>query len=521
MSERLPYEEQLPQHLRDFPLPDENAAWADMKRRLDEDEDNGAIVWWRKGCALWAGLLLIAALLITGWWFFNREKNDRVASGQTINDRPVADDVKTRDKDTSLHGSPKLQTEILPRVDTISSARKRNAAINKWEQQQKEAVSSAEINASGETASPTEVNRKKIADPAPVKGKAKVLQAPAKKPTPDTAITRSDLPLEVLSNPTTDSIRRFIAGDPQIRQPQTVAASSPTLPLDSIRAFVTGDTIVQQNNDSTVLSRQHWPIDSIKAFVKGDTATNRSNDAVALKTDSLPSVDSSIKKTDTTETAYFLSAGIALTQQLPIAGQKAVPYASQGREFSLADYIPSVYFRFNKKDRWFVQGEFRYGAPQYTKPITYSILTDTNGTAPIARTEKTLQKTYYHQLPVSFNYYLTRNWALGAGLVWNRFSKSVFEEDQLQRDPLNPFDTFHVKETMVSKDAAKEGLSSSYFQGLIESQYQWKKFSFGARYTFGLTPYLRFTLPGEAERRERNQSLQFFIRYNLWTKSLK
>ena len=38
MNERLPYEEQLSQQWNNLPLADENMAWADMKRRLEEDD---------------------------------------------------------------------------------------------------------------------------------------------------------------------------------------------------------------------------------------------------------------------------------------------------------------------------------------------------------------------------------------------------------------------------------------------------------------------------------------------------
>jgi len=52
MNDRLPYEEQLASQWHDLPLPDENMAWADMKRRLEEDDDNGIIPIWLRGCSL-------------------------------------------------------------------------------------------------------------------------------------------------------------------------------------------------------------------------------------------------------------------------------------------------------------------------------------------------------------------------------------------------------------------------------------------------------------------------------------
>jgi hypothetical protein len=35
MNKRLPYEEQMAEQLKQVSLPDENMAWADMKRRLE------------------------------------------------------------------------------------------------------------------------------------------------------------------------------------------------------------------------------------------------------------------------------------------------------------------------------------------------------------------------------------------------------------------------------------------------------------------------------------------------------
>jgi hypothetical protein len=58
-------------------------------------------------------------------------------------------------------------------------------------------------------------------------------------------------------------------------------------------------------------------------------------------------------------------------QQIPIAGQEWVTYNSLGRTGILSDYIPSINFRMEKQDLWFLQTEFRYGAPQHTKQFAY------------------------------------------------------------------------------------------------------------------------------------------------------
>src|SRR5688572_24846545 len=72
MNDRLPYEEQLAQQLNGLPLPDENMAWADMKRRLEDDDDNGIIPVWLRGCGLWG--LLVILLIGIGWWIVRPDK---------------------------------------------------------------------------------------------------------------------------------------------------------------------------------------------------------------------------------------------------------------------------------------------------------------------------------------------------------------------------------------------------------------------------------------------------------------
>lgn len=431
MSERLPYEEQLQQQLRDFPLPDENAAWEDMRRRLEEDDDDGVIVWWRKGCAGW-GLLLLG-LLALGWWIMY---DNGVFSGS-------ADGQK---KDPIVNSTPAGKSSS---ADTI----------NRVQLQQQRADRDTSVQTDTVISKATTVLQPSIK-------KTQERKTGVRSRSADTAVQHQDKP---------------VSGQPVTGKTRDSAT------IQDIIKFVTADST------KTVLK------DTVKKQVKTDTAA------------------SNIKKTDSLKKKeIFFSAGLALSQQIPIAGQKAVPYGSQGRKFSLADYIPSVYLRLNKKDKWFIQGEFRYGAPQYTKPLVYSEKVDTSGVD--KTTTKQLQKTYYHQLPLSFNYYVSPDWSIGAGLVWNRFNKSVYEE--AVRDQNTPPDSFISKQVMTSKQPQAEGLSRSYFQGLFETQYQWRRFSFGARYTFGLQPYIKFTLPGQPEQKERNQSLQVFLRYELW-RSLK
>jgi hypothetical protein len=231
-----------------------------------------------------------------------------------------------------------------------------------------------------------------------------------------------------------------------------------------------------------------------------------------------PKVDSSKKS------SFYFSTGIALQQQVPFAGQKASPYNALGRKGSLLDYIPSVYVRLNKRDKnnnekWFIQAEFKYGAPQYAKEVLYQqkAVSDT-GTNPrfVTNTSSRLKKTFYHQLPLTFNYYVKPNWSVGGGAVWNRFYGAVSDHEIIKHDNFSNDDSIVFKGIVGSKEDTTNSLAKSYLQAVFETQYKWKRFSIGTRFAFGLQPYIRFTLPGQPGKKEKNHNLQLFLRYELW-----
>src|SRR5215467_14838863 len=72
MNKRQPYEEEIAKQLENVPLPDENMAWADMRRRLEEGDDDRVVPFWLNSCLLWT--LFGVIILSLGWWVFRPEK---------------------------------------------------------------------------------------------------------------------------------------------------------------------------------------------------------------------------------------------------------------------------------------------------------------------------------------------------------------------------------------------------------------------------------------------------------------
>lgn len=218
---------------------------------------------------------------------------------------------------------------------------------------------------------------------------------------------------------------------------------------------------------------------------------------------------------------FYFSAGLGLQQQVPIAGQKATPYNYYGRKGSLADYIPSIYLRLHRQEKWFLEGGFRYGAPQSVKEVTYSqqsiSLADTSQGQTIITTtthSSRLKKTFYHQLPFSFNYQLMPNWTVGAGVQYSRFHGAVSEEEtDIKR---NQVDSFYSKKIVQVPASSDSFFTKSQVHILFQTEYQWRRWGGGVRYTKGLQPFIKYIDAGGVFRKETNQSLQLFLRFRIW-----
>lgn len=488
MSERLPYELQLQQQWIDLPLPDENMAWADMRRRLEEDDDRPVIAWWRRGCAGWIiiGLLLIAII----WWWLRPEQ--WFISESSTKQQQTGITEQTTNLNTSTNTNTNTPTNTNNTGNTINTTNTNSTTPTTAPHNQKAGPTERSITPGSIT-----VSTQQQESNTPSTGKPNKVSSSAR----SNINSSGGGSARRNQRPTTS---RRSNTDQQLQSTVPPVIDGPVPPFDSTASTIP-DSQHPTPGTSPIGSSSIAKIDSVK------------KDSLAK-----PPVASTPKTDSSKKNKIFFSAGIAVHQQIPLAGQKMTPYSASGRKFSLADYLPSVYFRMNKENKWFIQGEFRYGAPQYTKDIEYRNRTkeDTiNQVAYLVNTRSTVKKTFYHQLPVTFNYYILPGWSLGAGVAWNKFSSAIVDRQVTGRNTVTQRDTTFPGNGIVrvGRDSA---FSNSYFQAVLETHYQWKRFSFGGRYMFGLQPYLKLDVPG-GTREERNSSLQVFIRYELWRQRKK
>jgi len=222
------------------------------------------------------------------------------------------------------------------------------------------------------------------------------------------------------------------------------------------------------------------------------------------------------KQTNQLRRQWFVTAGLGMQQQIPIAGQAVVPYSYYGTKGTLPDYLPHVYVQLQKDKDWFVEGDFRFGVAQAVNEFSYSQKT-TYDTASMNLTVTTmrLKKTYYHELSSSFNYFLLPNLYVGAGGMYSRFHGAITEQETNTSNVLT-LASKSVKQIIPMKHFTDSFLYKNQWRVLMQVGYQWKKFSFSLRYTKDIQPYIKYTRPDGTVTDEKNQSLQFLLRYKLW-----
>ncbi|MEO6723209.1 MAG: hypothetical protein ABIN67_22780 [Ferruginibacter sp.] len=484
MNEHLPYEDELKKKLEELPLASEDMAWEDMKRRLKKDDEDRPIVpLFFKGCG---SVALLVLLVVMGYlftadpfdWFHKNAKEQGKISSDTTN-------VVQQNNDTSkVKNTPLLENRNEANdesTDTASGSKK---------------LSSITVDGSSESKQMLKNSKSYISRNTTIK---------KNKPKTDVFFKQrknSDL----LKNkgrqqPITKNIKGHI---------KTTIAGAPG--SDSVINDQPKAIDDELNNEQAQQQPKNKQKDAPVATIKGRQA----NDSI-IKKSVLDTANIANKKQDSIkEKKLHFAAGLGLQQLIPIAGQKTNPYNSSGRKNSLGDYIPSLFVRMYKEEKWFIQSEFRYGAPQYTKGILFkSTPLDTTGGFLAKFENSSIKKTYYHQLPLSFNYFVLPNLSIGAGVSFNKFKSAIVNQEVFVVTPVTQVDSL-LSTATLSQKKSDSNFVNLFTQGLIDIQYRRKRLSVGARYSFGLQPYLKFNLPGGEQRRERNSSLQIFLKYELW-----
>jgi hypothetical protein len=474
LNELTRYEHEVAKQLSNLPVPDENMAWGEMRKLLDEEKDDGPVVpFWLRGGCLWWGIGLLLIVSVAGWYFFGNKKQDATVKHQQT--------------------AAQLQPEAKKDID--KNERTGVTVMDTFRQ-------------NNDTKPGDAITYKNMLQEQQTTGKSTMVVSDAKS---NIYIKNGSTEMDETAHSTVAAKQeqgRVGKNKRQVKQDlrQKTTIKQPVIETDipettNIESVLPGTALTSATTNKT---------DTLSEIKKEENKT------IIAK---LPTTDSSAKakdKPDKPSKKYFFSSGVAVFQPFAINGESAVPFNRNGRKGSLTDYIPSVYIRLTRDKKWFLQSEFRYGVPQSSKQFVYrKEKIDTSTTASYI-----LKKTYYHQLPVSFNYYVLPGLSVGTGIIYSEFATAIAQQDIVNKRPFTGIDS------LISSGVVRDRMDSNFtrhnFQWLAEVQYQWRRFSFGARYSQDLKPFIHYSdqttgLPLS----KKNASFNVFVRYELWKQRKK
>lgn len=215
-----------------------------------------------------------------------------------------------------------------------------------------------------------------------------------------------------------------------------------------------------------------------------------------------------------------MSAGLSVSQVFPMGREQRVAYNVNGKSNILLDYLPAPYFRFYAGDKFYVQGAVKFNSPQYVRPQAIdSTKWDTTYLVSYGahqKSELSLNKLYYTNIPVSIHYKVFNGLYLGVGLQYSRLLGAAGEKTISIRPYSGPDSIYSRNIVGLKNDSVGyRKLSPSEWRIFAEADYRWRKWTLGLRYEQALKPYLSTTLNG-TKSTERNGAFSVHVYYDLW-----
>lgn len=477
MSKKLPFEDAVKQQLNNLPTPGEDESWQKMKQLLDDKERRTPLAFFTS-FKIWS--LLVLLLITCVFFIFNsmdKAKEKRlVTSGNNVV-------LQQKSVTSNLHKNV-IKTQTVNETPTI-----------------KPTVSNS---------LPKAVNNdsRKTDQHMPVASSKKIISHKENKQNAGTKSTISQV--KTIFGLNKDKPNNWL-----IRRQNIVKKAEDAGIKDS--AGLTKDNSTESREALRSFQKNNLPADKTSIAKPGlmDTLIPPQKDSLFYKKNTAIKEDSTNKKVALRKLKkYFVSAGIGVQQQIPVAGRQIVGYGYNGNSL-FSDYIPSAYFRLEREKKWFLQGEFIYGAPQLLKAFAYSQHTQADSSGTTTTTTLRLKKTFYNEVPVTFNYYLSPNLSAGAGFTYSWLYGAIAEKEINTHNPLIPVNT------AVQQVVPVTGYTDSFFYRSrtclhMQADYQWRRLSLGVRYTKDVQPYIKYTMPDGAVASRKNWSLQFILRFRLW-----
>ncbi|MBO9200031.1 MULTISPECIES: porin family protein [Niastella] len=217
------------------------------------------------------------------------------------------------------------------------------------------------------------------------------------------------------------------------------------------------------------------------------------------------------------------AVGLSLPLGFPIGDQQPLAYNSRGGVNTVSDYIPSPHFQYHFNRKTYVQAGVQFKAPQFIHPLLLYQNQSTYAQGSYVIEESTFitaRKLYYFNLPFTIYHSPLKNFYMGTGLQFSSLLSGVAQHEEIRKEyrqgapPQEKYDTYMApfKDDMISKR-----LNQNEVRLLVDMSYYWSRFTVGLQYSQAFNNYVSIQVaPTSPYSFDKNKSLQFYLRYNIW-----
>jgi hypothetical protein len=208
--------------------------------------------------------------------------------------------------------------------------------------------------------------------------------------------------------------------------------------------------------------------------------------------------------------------GLSLPLAFPLGDQKAFGYNVNGGPNTASDYIPAPHVQLHFSSKSYIQSELQFMSPQFIRPV---LLYQSQYRTPVSNTTSSVyaRKLYYFNVPVSVHYSPFRNFYMGTGLQFSSLLSGVAMREQIRTGMVSSDSIYNVSYSKFSNDSLSHRLNSNEMRLMLDANYYWNRFTVGLRYNQALSDYVSTRVaPAIPYTVDKNKSLQFYMRYNLW-----
>ena len=536
MNERQPYEKHLAEKLQQLPLPDAAESWPQMKALLEKEMPRGPGGWSGKKWILGiGGGILLLSMLFFGNKFLSDKNKTSIATTnskqkQIDNTEPS---TTTAPRNANKTGgkkdtNSKLVTANGTDKNKISETAVNEDAKNSNKETKNQTPSPDDKNLHTGISNKKEVNNKKANTQKTEDDSDKIasLNRPNEKSTVESdnaSSTLKNIRKDSNKNPVfnkkfseknaakniTEAEDISITNKNSVRKENTFTANLANRELVSTQ--VNASVSAVYNPDITIG-------DSIEKNYAGNIAlvNNKTN-----TTDENKAMVKSKQKSLRERQSRTFTAGLSLPLSFPLGDQKALGYNFNGGGNTVSDYIPSPHVQFHVNLLVYLQTEVQFISPQYIQPI---LLTQKKQEIPgggrYRYTSIYAKKLYYFNIPLAIHYSPFKNFYMGTGLQFSSLLSGIalFDERTTQTVGTGVIDTIAKQYFLKFRhDTLSQKLGSNEFRLLFDANYHWNRFTVGLRYNQALSNYVSLRINNTGPLiQDKNKSLQFYLRYNLW-----